>query len=81
VPPADTGSTHLYRVTPADGSAQLAIDWDQGHMIPAGSLVHAPLSTGLHTACGGLSNLTRVIYGSQEQQAEAAGRGKQGISN
>jgi hypothetical protein len=30
---------------------------------------------------GGLDNLTPIIYGSQEQQAEAAGRGKQGVSN
>jgi hypothetical protein len=45
LPQVDTGSTHLYRVTPADGSAQLLIEWDGGHMVQAGALVHAPIVT------------------------------------
>jgi hypothetical protein len=81
IPPLDTGSTHLYRVLPADGSAQLLIEWDGGHMVQAGTVLHAPVMTGIHAACGGLLNLVLIVYGSQEQQAEAAGRGKQGVSN
>jgi hypothetical protein len=82
IPPLDTGTARLYRVTPLDGSPVLVLpDYDGGHVVQAGAIVHAPISTGIHTAMGGLDNLTAIPYGSQEQQAEQAGRGKQGVSN
>jgi hypothetical protein len=82
VPPLDPGTARLYRVTPLDGSAQLILpDYDGGHVVQAGALVHAPVYTDLHVACGGLNNLTPLPYGGPDQQAEAAGRGKQGVSN
>jgi hypothetical protein len=74
--PSITGAS-IYRVMPADGSAQLAVDYDGGHFIPAGTVLRLVSTSDLATAIGA-ANLTELPLRSLDLLREQTGRGGDG---
>jgi hypothetical protein len=70
----------LYRVTPADGSAQLAVDYDGGHFIPAGTVLRLVSTSDAATAIGA-DNLVPIPLGSLDMLREQTGTAKATVSN